>query len=129
MKKIFSSVVLTASVLAASGCASIMSGEQQQLSINSNVRGAKVEINGVEVGTTPFLGKVNKPKSGDANVITLSAPGYDTKKVNVATEIEPTFWVNVLTGGPFGSTTDYQTGSMYRLGNGSFDIPLEKLGK
>lgn len=129
MNKFIARAVFSVAVLGVTGCASIMSGKDQQISVNSNVRGATVLINGAEVGKTPFIGKVSKPKNGEGNVITLRADGYEEKTVAVETTIEPTFWVNILTGGPFGSTTDYSSGAMYKLGDGNFNIDLTKSGK
>ena len=129
MNKILARAVFGAAVLGATGCASIMSGKDQQISVNSNVRGSTVLINGAEVGKTPFIGKVSKPKGAEGNIITLRAEGYEEKTVAVETSIEPTFWVNLLSGGPFGSTTDYSSGAMYKLGDGNFNIDLTKSGK
>jgi len=128
MKKTMISTVLAAMVLS-SGCSTIMSGKEQQISVNSNVKGATVLVNGAEIGKTPFVGKIAKPQSGSGNTLTLRAPGYEEKTVAVETAIEPTFFVNILSGGPFGSTTDYSTGSMYKLGDGNFNVDLEKSGK
>ncbi len=37
-----------------------------------------------------------------------------TKETNLNKEIEPTFFVNILTGGVFGSTTDMSTKKMWK---------------
>lgn len=117
---------LLSAVVMATGCASIMSGQTQQISVNSNVEGATVIINGIEAGKTPFVGEIRKPKAGSGNTITLRKDGYKDATIAVGTEIEPTFWVNLLSGGPFGSTTDYAGGAMYKLGDGAFQVPMEK---
>lgn len=128
MKKTLLSLAVASSLLAA-GCSTIMSGKEQQISVNSNVKGATVLINGAEVGKTPFVGKIKKPEGGSGNTMTLRADGYQEKTIAVETNIEPTFFVNILSGGPFGSTTDYASGSMYKIGEGNFNIDLEKAGK
>jgi hypothetical protein len=128
LKKLVATTSLGA-IIALSGCAAIITGQTQQISVNSNVRGASVLINGKEVGKTPFVGVVQKPKAGDGNTITLRAEGYQEKTIAVGSSIEPTFWVNILSGGPFGSTTDYAAGSMYKLGDGAFQIDMDKVGK
>lgn len=115
-----------ASVAMVSGCASIMTGQTQQISVNSNVEGATVVLNGMEIGKTPFVGQIAKPKAGAGNTLTLRKDGYKDVTIAVGTEIEPTFWVNILSGGPFGSTTDYAGGAMYKLGDGAFTVPMEK---
>ncbi|MDR2732319.1 MAG: PEGA domain-containing protein [Fibromonadaceae bacterium] len=55
------------------GCATIIKGRHQEITINSNVSGALVEMDGVEIGRTPFTGKVKKNKR---TYIRVSKPGY-----------------------------------------------------
>ena len=118
MKKIYISAL---AILFASGCASIIKGTSQTVSINSNVEGADVIVNGERVGTTPFTGPI-KRKSG--TTVTVRKTGYQTKTVTMTTEIEAIFWGNIISGGVIGSTTDLTTGAMYYYAPATLEIDL-----
>lgn len=105
-------------------CASILKGGLTPLTVNSNVHGAKVSFGGVVVGRTPFSGMVQK--SGAHKRITVSKEGYETRTVLAQTGVEPTFWVNILSGGVFGSTTDYASDAMYVYSPATYNIDLVK---
>jgi hypothetical protein len=54
-------------------CASMTKGEYQEITVESNIPSAIVEVDGVELGYTPFKGKIKK---GRAKRIKVSKPGY-----------------------------------------------------
>jgi hypothetical protein len=105
------------------GCASIVEGTSQNVSIISNVRGAHVIVNGVNVGTTPYSGPI---KRGKSTTVTLQKDGYETKTITLNTEIEPIFFGNIIFGGVLGSTTDLATGAMYKYAPATLQIDLDK---
>ena len=107
-------------------CATILKGSRQPLNVTSNVDGANVSINGVVVGQTPFHGMVERKKHA---TLMVSKEGYSSKSMILNTEIESAFWVNILTGGPFGSTTDYASGSMWKVGPNTYNVDLMPRGK
>jgi hypothetical protein len=110
-------------VIAFSGCATIIKGTTQVVSINSNVKGANITVNGEQIGATPFTGQI-KRKSG--TTVTLQKTGYDSKTITLTTEIESIFWGNIIIGGVLGSTTDMATGAMYYYAPATLQIDLEK---
>src|SRR5439155_9601807 len=111
MKKYaFMSVGLFAGLLTG-GCASIVNGTTQVVTIDSNVRGAEVAVDGEMVGRTPYTGPI---KRGSTTTVRVSTQGYQPKTITLSTEIEPIFWGNIILGGFFGSTTDAGTGAMYK---------------
>ena len=67
------------------GCATIVGGTSQNVSINSNVKGADVIVNGETVGKTPYNGPI---KRGKTTTVTLQKDGYDPKTITLSTEIE-----------------------------------------
>ena len=93
------------------GCASIIGGTRQLISVNSNVAGAEVYFNGIPVGKTPFSGMVKRTEAGQ---IEVRAAGYTRSVATLNTTIRPIFWGNILAGGTLGSSTDYGTGAMYQ---------------
>ncbi len=126
--KRMSLVTLLVAMSLMAGCATILSGKTQNISINSNVDGADITLDGTLIGKTPFAGVINKPKGTAGSSITVSKAGYTSKTIMYGAEIEPTFWINILTGGPFGSTTDMATNSMYKYAPASINVDLVKLG-
>ena len=107
------------------GCATMLSGSSQNINVDSNVRGANVYINGVNVGKTPFSGQIERKSSMELKV---SKKGYRSRTLLLNTEIEGTFWVNIFSMGVFGSTTDAASGSMWKISPNTYNVDLEKKG-
>jgi hypothetical protein len=112
--------------LVIAGCSTIINGPTQTVSVNSNVQGADVSIDGIVVGKTPYTGLVKKPNGSGGSVVTVSKPGYDPKSVTLDAGIEGAFWGNIIVGGGIGSTTDYASHSMYKYANGTINVDLVK---
>jgi len=104
------------------GCSTIVKGKYQTVSINSNVKGAEIVVNGAVIGTTPFNGPLERDS---AMSVTVRKEGYQPKTVVLDTSIEPMFWGNIIIGGFFGSTTDASTGDMYKYSPSTIEIDLE----
>ena len=75
MKNFLKLFVLVFNVVFFAGCATITRGASQEVTINSNVPGALIELNGAEIGKTPFTGKIKKNKK---EFLKVSKPGYVT---------------------------------------------------
>jgi len=120
------SAVIALQAVFLSGCASIVKGSKQVVTIESNVRGAEVKVNGELVGTTPFTGPI---KRGSDTTVLLSKTGYASKTLTLSTSVEPVFWGNIIFGGVFGSTTDMSTGSMYQYAPATYNVDLVQEGK
>jgi hypothetical protein len=103
------------------GCASIVNGTSQVVTIDSNVRGAEVTVDGMFVGRTPYTGPI---KRGSTTSVRVSTQGYQAKTITLSTEIEPIFWGNIILGGFFGSTTDAGTGAMYKYAPATYELAL-----
>jgi hypothetical protein len=115
--------VSLAATLAAglSGCATIVVGKTQVLTIDSNIRDAEVVVNGKVIGVTPYTGPVER---GSTTTVTLRKPGYSNKTMTLNTEVEPVFFGNIICGGFFGSTTDNATGAMYKYAPATINLDL-----
>ena len=108
-------VVMMASIIAVAslttGCATIFKGKTQKVNIaTSNNEQISVNVDGKTV-TAPSVVELTR-KDSDLTV-TTSAKGC-TPNTSVESSVEPVFFVNILSGGPLGSTTDYATGSMWK---------------
>lgn len=107
----------------ATSCATIVGGTSQTVSIDANVKGAEVIVNGALVGQTPFAGSI---KRGKSTSVTVKKAGYRPKTIVLNTEVEPIFWGNIIVGGFFGSTTDLSTEAMYKYTPASINLDLDK---
>jgi len=121
MRKAIVSLAVAAAAFT-TGCASVVSGQEQALQINSNVAGADVLIDGVLVGKTPFSGQVKK---GAKTTLVVRKDGFKERTIQMSTEIEGAFWGNIIIGGVLGSSTDYGTGAMYRYAPNVIQVDLE----
>ena len=107
-----------------SGCATIIKGKNQPLSVNSNVEGAEVYLNDTKIGVTPLTANVLRKK--EAGVLLVRKEGYKDHKIIIDTTVEPVFWVNILSGGVLGSTTDFSSESMFKYAPSTFYVELIK---
>ena len=115
-------LIAVVAALAPIGCATIVSGTTQTVSVNSNITGAQVLLNGRVLGTTPFTGQIARASD---SVILVKKDGYTSQSMSLATSIEPIFWGNILIGGTTGSSTDAATGALWRYSPATFFANLE----
>jgi hypothetical protein len=108
------------------GCASIIKGSKQTVTIDSNVKDAEIYLDGALVGKTPYTGEL---KRGSGKTMMLKKAGYQTKTMTLSTSVEPIFFGNIISGGALGSTTDLATGSMYQYSPASWSIDMIPEGK
>lgn len=106
-------------------CSTVLNGKKQLISVNSNVKGADIIVDGKNVGTTPFNGKVER---GNDVTVTVQKEGYEPKTIVINSDVAPAFWANVLFvyGSSSSSTTDYLSGAMYKYSPAHYNIDLEK---
>ena len=94
MNLYLSSIVIALSAVLTSGCATILSGENQQISVSSNVSGAKLTINGRDMGQTPWVGLISRVEAKSGLNMTLTKPGYeDINMVVIGDQINNVFFV------------------------------------
>ncbi len=96
------------------------------MSVNANVDGAEVHLITEEgerlLGTTPLTTQVERGKTGRLRV---RAEGYRPYESALNKKINTVFWVNILSGGVFGSTTDYASGAMYEYEPSTYMVSLQ----
>ncbi len=111
MKKIVMMASMIAVASLTTGCATILKGKTQKVNIaTSNNKQITVNVDGKTV-TAP--GIVEVARKNENLVVSTSEKGC-TPNTSVDSSIEPVFFVNILSGGVLGSTTDYATGSMWK---------------
>lgn len=112
MKKIVQSVSLIVAATALTGCATILDGKTQAINVTTS-NGSQENItisgeNGTQTHTVP--GIVTVSKGGD---LMINPESSDCNQQIVPKKVSSMFFVNFLSGGAFGSTTDYASDSMW----------------
>jgi hypothetical protein len=109
MKKTLVCVSLLVSVL--SGCATILNDETQAINVTaSNNRVAEGTIDG-QAFKTPAV--INVTRENKAKVLAVSTEGC-AKETSLQPSVDSKFFINILTGGLLGSSTDLSSGEMWR---------------
>lgn len=109
MKLIVVAVSLAAS-LCVSGCATILNEDYQQVNVSSSTgEPIKGTVNGV-----PFEapGIVRLERENENKIFVTETEGCVRETV-AEKNVDPKFFVNILSGGVFGSTTDYSSEEMW----------------
>ena len=103
--------LLGASVFLFSGCASILNDKEQAINVNTSTgKSISGTVNGQSF-TAP--GVVYVPRENKNKVFTTDEPGC-AKETVADKSVDGVFFVNILSGGVFGSTTDYGTERMWK---------------
>jgi len=105
------------------GCATIISGENQVVTIQSIPDGAEIVINGMVKGKTPMTFPL---KRAEDQVLEIRKEGYASHSAVLQTQMNGMFWGNILFGGLLGSTTDSSTGASLEYAPGTVVVNLAK---
>jgi hypothetical protein len=119
--------VLTALAGAGSGCATVASGGggDQTVKVVSDPPGATVLIDGRPAGTTPAAVPLARKAEHQVEV---SAPGYETARLAVKSQLNPWVFGNILVGGLIGIVVDLSTGATSTLSPDELTVKLRPLG-
>lgn len=97
--------------ISAVGCSTILTEDTQRLNVvSSSDKQFTVEVDGVKQKAP---GIITVKKENKDKTLTVISPEC-SQQVALNKEVEPTFFVNILSGGAFGSTTDYASEKMWR---------------
>lgn len=111
--------------VAVAGCATVISGTTQMMTISSNVDGAEIFLDGEKIGTTPFTAAVPKNKSA----VRVEAEGYQGENLSLSKSIDPMFFGNIIIGGTLGSITDFATGAAFQYAPSTYQVELRARGQ
>lgn len=101
---------LVFTMIAVTGCASILNDKTQKINITtSNNTPVNITINGQSYKAPDIISVM---RSKEDLVIKSDNPKC-TQQYLVKSKIDNKFWINILTGGTTGSTTDYTTDKMW----------------
>ena len=112
--------------MVASGCATIIDGSSQPVTFNSSPNGARIYVNGMELGTTPLTMAVKRSKT---TMILAKKNGYEDQQLALQTKTNSLFWFNIIWGGAglFSSSTDYASDAMIEYSPNMFYITLNPI--
>jgi hypothetical protein len=119
MKKT-SLILMLAIMFLISSCATLFTGSQQTVQINSLPSGAKIQVNGVDRGTTPTAIKLKKGNEGQ--VLTLKVDGYETKTFQPETAFNGVSILNLFNVLCWG--IDAATGALWKYDPKFYEIEL-----
>lgn len=103
-------ISLAFAVLMLSGCASIMTHDQQTINVTAS-NNQPIDVT-VDDKTTSAPGAVVVLRDGKDKVVRTSAEGCDSA-TPIKKSVTPVFFGNIVIGGLLGSTTDASTGKMW----------------
>ena len=121
----FHSILLVLATLLTTGCATIVRGTKQEMTFDSNPKGAQVFINDKMVGETPLTLKVDRKEK---TKVIVKKEGYSEKSFSLETE-EKMGWMiggNLISSGTTGTTTDLLSGAYLEYSPDSYYIDLVK---
>lgn len=109
MRKMLGLVFIIIMGILLSSCATILSGHTQKINVTtSSGKQATALVDGQRY-TVPSVIDVDR-QNKDIMVANEKCPN---QQVILNKSVNSTFWVNILSGGAFGSTTDAATGDMW----------------
>jgi len=115
-------VVLAAPLLLTlPGCATLVQGSSQEVSIVSNPAAAAISVDGKPMGTTPAVVRLTRQES---HLLRLDLDGYQPFEMPLERKTSGWVWGNVVFGGVIGVVVDASTGAMYKLSPGAVDTTL-----
>ena len=125
--KIVTCLALLATAMYASNCATIIRGTTQTVPFNSHPAGARVVVNGMDMGMTPVALELKRNRT---HQIVLALEGYDEVVVNLDRKFKlgASVFGNVFSFGVIGLVVDVANGSAYQLTPEQLDRSLIQTG-
>ncbi|MEM6842294.1 MAG: PEGA domain-containing protein [Bacteroidota bacterium] len=113
---------LTGIIAFSSGCATLFTGTTDNVYIQSQPEGAKIFVEGLDVGTTPATVPIKRPGLSDKQV-TLRLDGYEDRVFLLQAEFNVVSILNLF--GLVGWVVDIATGAIRKYSPKNYDIELE----
>ena len=99
-------------LIALTGCATIMHGTSQDVGLSSAPTAARVLVDNKPLGTTPTIAKLTRK---DNHVIRMELDGYQPFEATVTRGVSGWVWGNIAFGGLIGLAVDAMSGGLYKL--------------
>lgn len=112
------------------GCGTTTNGTKQKIAINTNT-GQKViaRVDGKKITIPAKDIKISRTEGADIYVLHEDNPCFkDTHYFIVGkNRVSGVFWLNIISGGFFGSTTDAISGGMWEFHDPNFIVPINQI--
>lgn len=115
-------ISLVVALLCFTSCATVFTGTKSTIQINSVPSGAKIQVNGIDKGTTPAAVKFKK--GSEAPVVTLKLENYETRTFQPETSFNGLSILNL--SNIVGWGIDALSGAMWKYDPKFYEIQLEK---
>ena len=111
-------------VFLVTGCATVINGTKQKVSIASQPPGATVVVDHVPEGKTPLRVKLKRKQT---HLVRLERDGYKPYEVMLGRDTSDWVWGNIFVCcGLIGMGVDAMTGAFYTLEPGEIYMQMEK---
>jgi hypothetical protein len=109
------------SMLSLQSCATIFTGTRDTIHFESQPSGAKVRIDGLDMGRTPL--DLSVKRSINDKVVNMSLDGYETRNFGLSQEFNAVSILNLF--GLLGWAVDAATGSLMKYDMKAYTIELD----
>jgi len=123
VRKRIALLMLSVIPILSSSCATIMHGNSQEISINSEPEGATVYVDGQERGKTPLSLLLSRKK--ERYIVVIKKECYLPKTVEINRAISGSVAGNIIAGGIIGGVIDVASGSAYKLVPNKINVVLQ----
>ena len=110
-------------ILCLTSCSTIFNGSYDDVNANSNPSDAKIFVNGMEIGKTPAILRLQR---GETHIIEIKKEGFKEYRIQTNKSITGWFWGNLLCGGLLGLVFDLATGNAYDIEPHNINAILSK---
>ena len=111
-KKWITTMLLVAVTVNACGCATVVKGVYQPVTLTSSPSKAQIKVDGVDKGETPMVIKMKRAKS---HTVQFDKEGYQSHEAAVVKRTSGWIWGNIFIGGLIGLVIDLITGASNNL--------------
>lgn len=122
MRKLIFLSALSLSILLTS-CATIVSGSKQTVKFTTTPIAAKVFVNNVQIGVTPFEAKLKR--SVKTHNVKIVLDGYKPYETKLTRKFNAWYIGNIAFGGLIGIVVDLSTGAVYKISDEEVNVTLE----
>ena len=132
MKKFMGYALVLFTVVGLMGCGGIFNGKTQMMQIESNVKGASIDLitkegKVIPIGTTPYTGPVPRKKNP---ILVFKKEGYAEKRYVLETKLAIVFFLNGFGGysSSFSTTTDMSNETAWEYTPTNIYVNIEAAG-
>ena len=122
MERVIASILAVSLAWATTGCATIVHGNRQNVTINSEPQGALVKIDGLK-GRTPFSASLARNQD---YVVTIQKEGYKEEQIQINKNFSGLSIIGNILWLFVGVIVDYASGAAYNLNPTHVNVELEK---